>query len=528
MGGSEICRLDLNNPECSGCRGKAKAMFAARAFGERAPCVRQANAPAIIAASDSQASVSVVIAGRNYAQYLSEAIESALGQTVRPEVIYSDDGSTDESVSVAQRYPIRVVANPHRGVAVARNAGLAEVLTEHVLFLDADDVLPPRYLATKLSSLQTSGVDFVYSPAKCFGDLDRLYEAPDWNVPRLWAANYVNTSALYRARDLRSLGGWRDVPINTCWDWDLAFRMVLAGKRGAVERSETLGYRRHSDSWSFSRRPKDGLLVNYLFRTMLARLAIVCIHGGRLNIMERWLDAVAASVDAWREHVYSVAPAPEHLAATFQLPELRILTTVNDRGLWRLLDRYAGHFRAVSLLCESWDMSHMDEQERKHKVCTKLADGYNRIVEAAPAEAVWSVEDDVIVPPNALTDLTEALWRHHPSRFAVGGPYRSRREHGRMLATDWNRPPDRHTIKWRREGLDKDLWCDMTGTGCLLWDRVMAPHRFTGYCHGVPAHDWAWCLGLRDSPIAVDGMRRQVYLVASAACRHYTSETEWV
>jgi len=90
--------------------------------------------------------VSVVIPCWNQAHYLGEAIESVLAQThPRLELVVVDDGSEDNSCEVAARYPgVRRVRQTNRGVAAARNRGLAESAGEYVVFLDADDRLLPQ------------------------------------------------------------------------------------------------------------------------------------------------------------------------------------------------------------------------------------------------------------------------------------------------------------------------------------------------------------------------------------------------
>lgn len=87
---------------------------------------------------------SIVINNYNYARFLGEAIDSALGQTYqRTEVIVVDDGSTDESRQVISRYAGRVVPvlKANGGQASAFNAGFAACRGEVILFLDADDLL---------------------------------------------------------------------------------------------------------------------------------------------------------------------------------------------------------------------------------------------------------------------------------------------------------------------------------------------------------------------------------------------------
>ena len=67
--------------------------------------------------------VSIVIASYNYGSFLAEAIESALRQTHEPvEVVVVDDGSSDDSVEVARRYPIRVIVQMNQGVTPPETA----------------------------------------------------------------------------------------------------------------------------------------------------------------------------------------------------------------------------------------------------------------------------------------------------------------------------------------------------------------------------------------------------------------------
>jgi hypothetical protein len=87
--------------------------------------------------------VSAVINNYNYADFLGEAIESALSQSwPETEVIVVDDGSTDGSRDVIAEYGDRigVVLQPNLGQAEAFNAGVRQARGEIICFLDSDDV----------------------------------------------------------------------------------------------------------------------------------------------------------------------------------------------------------------------------------------------------------------------------------------------------------------------------------------------------------------------------------------------------
>lgn len=93
--------------------------------------------------------ISIIIPAYNAAPFLARSVASVAGQQYGAhEIIIVDDGSTDETGSVADQLAaenlcVRVLYQENRGVSAARNAGLDAATGEYVLFLDADDVLQP-------------------------------------------------------------------------------------------------------------------------------------------------------------------------------------------------------------------------------------------------------------------------------------------------------------------------------------------------------------------------------------------------
>src|SRR4028118_1383709 len=110
-------------------------------------------------ARSEEGKASVVIPCYNQARFLGEAIESVLSQTYTDfEVIVVDDGSTDDTAEVASSYAaedarVRLVRQENRGLAGARNRGLAESRGEYVVFLDSDDRLAEEALEVGVREL---------------------------------------------------------------------------------------------------------------------------------------------------------------------------------------------------------------------------------------------------------------------------------------------------------------------------------------------------------------------------------------
>lgn len=99
--------------------------------------------------------VSIIVPVYNVAQYLAQCIKSLLQQTFNAstyEIILIDDGSTDDSSQICQRfalqYPqrIRLQRKKNGGLSDARNYGLQFCQGKYVLFIDADDYVEPRML----------------------------------------------------------------------------------------------------------------------------------------------------------------------------------------------------------------------------------------------------------------------------------------------------------------------------------------------------------------------------------------------
>lgn len=105
----------------------------------------------------NQPTISVIIPVYNGERYLAAAIESVLTQSLPPtEILIIDDGSTDQSLAVAQRYTpqLRCHSLPHGGPGAARNQGVTLAQGDYLAFLDADDLWLPAKLAGQLAYLQ--------------------------------------------------------------------------------------------------------------------------------------------------------------------------------------------------------------------------------------------------------------------------------------------------------------------------------------------------------------------------------------
>jgi glycosyltransferase involved in cell wall biosynthesis len=113
--------------------------------------------------------VTVVVPAFNVSATLAETMEALLAQTFTDfEILVVNDGSSDETVQVANEYlcdkRVRLVNQRNRGLAGARNTGIAQALGELIGFCDADDIWEPSKLAAHVSHLNAEpGVGISFS-----------------------------------------------------------------------------------------------------------------------------------------------------------------------------------------------------------------------------------------------------------------------------------------------------------------------------------------------------------------------------
>jgi glycosyltransferase involved in cell wall biosynthesis len=120
--------------------------------------------------SNSEILVSVIINNYNYGRFLKDAIDSVINQTYTPcEIIVVDDGSTDDSHQIMEKYENKIISliKQNGGQASAFNSGFARSQGEIICFLDADDVFESDKVEEIVSSLkQYPEADWCFHPVK--------------------------------------------------------------------------------------------------------------------------------------------------------------------------------------------------------------------------------------------------------------------------------------------------------------------------------------------------------------------------
>ena len=123
--------------------------------------------------------VSVILPVYNAEKYLEESLESIFGQTRPPtEIIAIDDGSTDTSLKILERYGARllIVSRENRGLSATLNQAIQLAKGDFITFLDADDRWVPGKLEQQVAYLKQHP-----DMEACFGMMQQFIspELPD-------------------------------------------------------------------------------------------------------------------------------------------------------------------------------------------------------------------------------------------------------------------------------------------------------------------------------------------------------------
>ena len=237
--------------------------------------------------------VSVVIPCFNYGRYLAEAVESVLAQSLRDfEVIIVDDGSTDDSRTVAQtlieahpNVPIRLIAQPNCGSpGRTRNVGIAAAHGEYIVCLDADDRLHPEYLARCVAALEAhDDAAIAYGDLQMFGGDDTLHVPPEWDTRVQLDCNFLDVVSMFRRRAWSQAGGY-DTEIGY-EDWDLWIGLIEQGWTGVKAPGALWYYRKHG----------SGVFAQHTARDQEIKAQIVLKHSGLYNDRQReWAAGILA------------------------------------------------------------------------------------------------------------------------------------------------------------------------------------------------------------------------------------------
>jgi glycosyltransferase involved in cell wall biosynthesis len=246
----------------------------------------------------------VIVPAYNAEATLAAALRSVQAQTYcNLEIVVIDDGSTDRSAAVAASFPgITLIRQPNRGIAAARNAGIAASKGEWLAPLDADDLWHPtklaRQVAAALAAPEPPG--FVYCWLRYIDGEGRVSgSAPRHSfegraIHRHLHTNFVGAGgqALFRRDAVEALGGY-DESLERSEDLLLQYQLAARWPVALVP-EYLVGYRRAAGQLSADRR---AMLRGW--RQVRRKLRETC--PGVRHGCDRWTDARQYYFTAWAD-----------------------------------------------------------------------------------------------------------------------------------------------------------------------------------------------------------------------------------
>lgn len=211
--------------------------------------------------------VSVVISCFNYGKYLKDTLVSLERQTFRRfEILIVDDGSNEqETIEILKNLQgVQIIYQPNRGLATARNNGIARAHGKYICCLDADDLLKPTYLQKCVEQLEIKSLDICYSYFEEFEENNRKHIRDEFLLTKLIFANIAIVPAVYRKSLWEKVRGYDEQMKDGYEDWEFYIRAAKAGAVGKVIPEYLFQYRVHAGSMLFQTKKKHFEILKYI------------------------------------------------------------------------------------------------------------------------------------------------------------------------------------------------------------------------------------------------------------------------
>lgn len=196
--------------------------------------------------------ISVLVCNYNYDKYIIECLNSVNKQDyTNIELIIVDDGSTDNSVSIINKF---IKDNPdiniklklqlsNKGICFSRNSAIDMSTGEYFVFLDSDDTLPEDYVTSFYQIAVNDSADVVYGDVIYFGDQTGKSSEPIYDKEKLMIENYINIASLVKKSSIQNHRFDTKLSNKSHEDYDFWLGLSLMGLKFVKANEVYLNYR---------------------------------------------------------------------------------------------------------------------------------------------------------------------------------------------------------------------------------------------------------------------------------------------
>ena len=120
--------------------------------------------------------ISIIVPVYNVEKYLSECLDSIINQSYKNiEIILINDGSTDSSLEICQKYQkndkrIKLISQANKGLSISRNNGMKIATGKYIMFVDSDDIIHSRMIEVLYKEIKNNKCQMAVCKFKLFVD----------------------------------------------------------------------------------------------------------------------------------------------------------------------------------------------------------------------------------------------------------------------------------------------------------------------------------------------------------------------
>ena len=216
--------------------------------------------------------ISIIIPCFNDAEYIEQAVLSALNQTYSyKEVIVVDDGSDLETKTVLKKlepFITKLITQENKGQSTARNVGIRESKGKYILALDSDDYFESSFCEKAVALFQqkeiikivTCQANLIFDKAKSY-----VFTPNGGTIANFLLVNSALGTSMYKKTDWESCGGYDETMRNGFEDWEFFIRLLKNEGVAEVIQEPLYNYRKRIDSTTSAANKMKYELLNYIY-----------------------------------------------------------------------------------------------------------------------------------------------------------------------------------------------------------------------------------------------------------------------